>query len=135
MDRPQSFAVHRRALLAAGLGAAASAVVPRLRAQEPFPSRPIKILVGAGAGGTTDITARLVGQQLTKVAAIQQLRIGAFRQRLTALLSPQLQGGADVLERGGRYRPEQLGQVGAAKCPDEARFHRLVESRLDPKAE
>jgi tripartite-type tricarboxylate transporter receptor subunit TctC len=55
-------------MLAAGLGAAAVAVAPKLvRAQEVFPSRPIKILVGAGAGGTTDITARLVGQQLTKV--------------------------------------------------------------------
>jgi tripartite-type tricarboxylate transporter receptor subunit TctC len=57
----------RRAILAAGFGAATLAVAPRLRAQEVFPSRPVKILVGAGAGGTTDITARLVGQQLTKL--------------------------------------------------------------------
>ena len=57
----------RRMILAAGLGAATLAVAPRLRAQEMFPSRPIKIFVGAGAGGTTDITARLVGQQLAKL--------------------------------------------------------------------
>lgn len=49
------------------MGAAALACAPGLRAQDLFPSRPIKILVGAGAGGTTDITARLVGQQLGKL--------------------------------------------------------------------
>jgi tripartite-type tricarboxylate transporter receptor subunit TctC len=42
-------------------------VAPRVSAQEMFASRPIKILVGAGAGGTTDITARLVGQHLSKL--------------------------------------------------------------------
>lgn len=55
--------LSRRALLAA---AAASAAVP-LMAQEAFPNRPIKILVGAGAGGSTDITARLVGEKLAKL--------------------------------------------------------------------
>ena len=57
----------RRMILASGLGTATLAVAPRLRAQEAYPNRPIKVLVGAGAGGTTDITARLVGQQLTKL--------------------------------------------------------------------
>ena len=57
----------RRSLLTAGMGAAALACAPALRAQDVFPSRPIKILVGAGAGGTTDITARLAGQQLSKL--------------------------------------------------------------------
>jgi tripartite-type tricarboxylate transporter receptor subunit TctC len=65
MNEP--FQPSRRTVLAAGLGAAATAVAPRLHAQEVFPSRPIKILVGAGAGGTTDITARLVGQQMSKL--------------------------------------------------------------------
>ncbi|MDQ7971094.1 MAG: tripartite tricarboxylate transporter substrate binding protein [Rhodocyclaceae bacterium] len=56
--------LHRRTLLAAG---AAIAAQPLWAAQEPFPSRPIKILVGAGAGGTTDITARLVGDKMSKL--------------------------------------------------------------------
>ena len=55
--------IRRRTLLAAG---AALAAQP-LWAQEPFPSRPIKILVGAGAGGTTDLTARLVGDKMGKL--------------------------------------------------------------------
>jgi tripartite-type tricarboxylate transporter receptor subunit TctC len=57
--------IQRRALLVAG--AAIAAAASPLRAQEPFPSRPIKILVGAGAGGTTDLTARLVGDKLGKL--------------------------------------------------------------------
>jgi len=58
---------NRRLVLAAGLGAAALGLAPGLRAQETFPSKPIRILVGAGAGGSTDITARLVGTELAKV--------------------------------------------------------------------
>jgi len=56
--------IRRRTLLAAG---AAIAVRPIWAAEEPFPSRPIKIMVGAGAGGTTDITARLVGDKMGKL--------------------------------------------------------------------
>jgi len=58
---------NRRALLASGMGIAAMLQVTQLLAQEVFPNRPLKILVGAGAGGTTDITARLVGQQISKL--------------------------------------------------------------------
>ena len=56
-----------RRLLLAGLGASALSLSTRPWAQESYPNRAIKILVGAGAGGTTDITARLVGQQLSKL--------------------------------------------------------------------
>jgi tripartite-type tricarboxylate transporter receptor subunit TctC len=33
---------------------------------EPYPSRPVRLLVGFSAGGTTDIAARLIGQWLTE---------------------------------------------------------------------
>jgi tripartite-type tricarboxylate transporter receptor subunit TctC len=59
--------LQRRRLVAGGLGAAALAAALPLRAQEHYPSKPIRIFVGAGAGGTSDITARLVGTQLGKV--------------------------------------------------------------------
>ena len=59
--------IHRRSLLAAGAALGASLAARPLFAQEAWPSRPIKILVGAGAGGTTDLTARLVGESLAKL--------------------------------------------------------------------
>jgi tripartite-type tricarboxylate transporter receptor subunit TctC len=58
---------HRRSLLAAGAALGASMAARPLFAQEAWPSRPIKILVGAGAGGSTDLTARLVGESLAKL--------------------------------------------------------------------
>jgi len=68
MNNPRSTSrPNRRLVLAAGLGAAALGVAPALRAQDVFPNRPIRILVGAGAGGSTDITARLVGTELQKL--------------------------------------------------------------------
>jgi tripartite-type tricarboxylate transporter receptor subunit TctC len=53
--------VGRRATLALPL------LLPGLaRAQESFPNRPVRIVVSFTAGGTTDIIARLVGQQLSE---------------------------------------------------------------------
>jgi tripartite-type tricarboxylate transporter receptor subunit TctC len=36
-------------------------------AQETWPSRPVRLVVGAGAGGGTDIAARIVAQSLTEI--------------------------------------------------------------------
>jgi tripartite-type tricarboxylate transporter receptor subunit TctC len=33
---------------------------------QTYPSRPVRIIVAAAAGGATDITARLIGQSLTE---------------------------------------------------------------------
>jgi len=35
-------------------------------AQQPFPSKPSRIIVGFTAGGPSDIVARMLGQQLTE---------------------------------------------------------------------
>jgi tripartite-type tricarboxylate transporter receptor subunit TctC len=50
---------------ALGLALAAAAGVPQARALD-YPTRPVHVIVGYPAGGTTDILARLVGQYLSE---------------------------------------------------------------------
>lgn len=54
--------IGRRATLALPLLAMPGLV----RAQEPFPARAVRIVASFTAGGTTDIIARLIGQQLAE---------------------------------------------------------------------
>ncbi|TDH58174.1 tripartite tricarboxylate transporter substrate binding protein [Dankookia rubra] len=53
--------ITRRAALGAGLAIAGTA-----RAQETWPTRPVRIVVPFPAGGTTDLLARLYAQRLTE---------------------------------------------------------------------
>ena len=54
----------RRRMLAAG---AASLVVPWAAAQPSFPSKPITLIVPFTAGGASDLGARMLGTELTKL--------------------------------------------------------------------
>ena len=69
VDHPQNKredqSMHRRTLLAAAipLALAAPAVV---RAQQPFPSRPVTIVVPFSAGGPTDVISRIVAEGMAK---------------------------------------------------------------------
>jgi len=61
------------AIAAAALAAAASA-------QAPFPAKPVRILVGFSAGGSTDVLARLVADELRKEwsqPVVVENRVGA----------------------------------------------------------
>jgi len=56
----------RRTVLHFGSGAAIAAAVPSLAFAQTYPTRPVRIVAGSAAGGTTDIAARLMGQWLSE---------------------------------------------------------------------
>jgi tripartite-type tricarboxylate transporter receptor subunit TctC len=54
----------RRALLGAGVLAAATLALPASAQTAPFPSRPIRMIVSVGAGGATDSLTRRLAERL-----------------------------------------------------------------------
>ena len=57
---------HRRQFLRCAAGAAALPTMSRFAWAQPYPTRPVRIIVGLAPGGTTDILARLIGQWLSE---------------------------------------------------------------------
>jgi tripartite-type tricarboxylate transporter receptor subunit TctC len=56
----------RRTFLHLAAGAAALPAVSRIARAQAYPTRPVRIIVGAPPGGATDILARLMGQWLSE---------------------------------------------------------------------
>jgi tripartite-type tricarboxylate transporter receptor subunit TctC len=56
----------RRQFLHLAAGAVALPGVSRIARAQAYPSRPVRIVVGFSAGGTTDIVARFIGQWLSE---------------------------------------------------------------------
>ncbi|MFN7643745.1 MAG: tripartite tricarboxylate transporter substrate binding protein [Burkholderiales bacterium] len=72
----------RRSLMRGALASAALALLaPAARAQgEPWPSRPIRILVGFAPGGSSDVVARLLAQRIQPLLGqpvVVENRVGA----------------------------------------------------------
>jgi tripartite-type tricarboxylate transporter receptor subunit TctC len=57
---------HRRQVLHLAAGAAALPVVSRFAWAQTYPTRPVRLIEGFGAGGAPDIVARLIGQALSE---------------------------------------------------------------------
>ena len=57
---------RRRQFLHLATGAVALPVVSRIAWAQAYPTRPVRIIVGYPAGGSADVVARLIGQQLTE---------------------------------------------------------------------
>jgi tripartite-type tricarboxylate transporter receptor subunit TctC len=58
--------VSRRTFLHVAAGAAASSVLPQGARAQAYPTRPVRIIVGFPAGGTTDMAARVIAQWLSE---------------------------------------------------------------------
>lgn len=71
MNDVTHFPVQRRALLQT-LGAGMAASIWRAMAQE-FPTKPITVIVPYSAGGPTDVSARLLAEEMGRVLGVQML--------------------------------------------------------------
>lgn len=60
--------LNRRSLMALGAGLATPALLPAVaRAQGSWPNQPIRLVVPFSAGGPTDIPARLIAEEISKI--------------------------------------------------------------------
>jgi tripartite-type tricarboxylate transporter receptor subunit TctC len=57
---------ERRKFLRLATGAAVIPALPRVARAQTYPTRPVRVVVGYAAGGSTDILARLIGQSLSE---------------------------------------------------------------------
>jgi tripartite-type tricarboxylate transporter receptor subunit TctC len=70
----------RRSFLTLGAGAVALSLAPRVAAALDYPTRPVRVLVGYGAGSGLDLYARIVAQWLSdrfKQSFVIENRVGA----------------------------------------------------------
>src|SRR5215813_4439169 len=58
--------IRRRTFLRLAAAGMALPAVSRVALAQAYPSRPVRILVGAAPGGTLDLIARLVGERLSE---------------------------------------------------------------------
>src|SRR5262245_26939417 len=58
---------HRRKFLRLAAGAAALPAMSRVARAQAYPTRPVTIIVPFAAGGATDISARIIGEYMSRM--------------------------------------------------------------------
>jgi tripartite-type tricarboxylate transporter receptor subunit TctC len=94
----------RRNFLHLAAGAAALPAVSRLASAQDYPARPVRIVVGSPAGGTSDIVARVLGQWLSERLGQQFIvenRPGASANLATEAVAKAAADGYTLLLLGG----------------------------------
>jgi tripartite-type tricarboxylate transporter receptor subunit TctC len=95
---------HRRQFLHLAAGATALPFAAHVASAQAYPSRPVRIVVGFPAGGTTDIVARVLGQRLSERLGQQfviENRPGAGSNLATEAVSRSAADGYTLLLIGG----------------------------------
>src|SRR5258706_455430 len=88
---------HRREVLRLAASAAALAALPRTARAENYPARPVRLIVGYPAGGSTDLVARIIGAWLSD-------RLGqSFVLENRPGAGPHIAAHAAVAPPAGRY--------------------------------
>jgi tripartite-type tricarboxylate transporter receptor subunit TctC len=65
-DWEDEMKLSRRRFLHLAAGTVALSAVPRIAWAQSYPLRPVRVIVGFAAGGTTDVLARMIGQWLSE---------------------------------------------------------------------
>src|SRR5262249_29745991 len=63
----------RRNFLHLAAGAAALPALPRVARAQAYPARTVTIIVPVAAGGTTDVSARIIGQYMSRLFVVENV--------------------------------------------------------------
>jgi tripartite-type tricarboxylate transporter receptor subunit TctC len=108
--------VRAAVLAAAGVLAVAAPTLAPAAAQSDYPTKPIRLIVGFGAGGGTDLIARLVGAKLSQIlgqSVVVENRPGAAARLAAAYVTHQPADGYTLL-----VSPIGAISIAAAIYPD-----------------
>jgi tripartite-type tricarboxylate transporter receptor subunit TctC len=89
-----------RRLFTHGLLASSVLGAPGVRAQDPYPTRPLRLVVGLAPGGIADLTARIVAPRLSEVlgqSVVVENRTGAGGAIATRLVAASSADGYTLL--------------------------------------